>query len=82
MSVTDQLIYIDAEDPKFYADLLCRIPRSVNRATVRRTILSRRPPYSGCRCHALAASTDTFRYNGRYLTLLTKQGLRHDGQFK
>ena len=27
----DQLISIDAEDPKYYADLLCKIPRTANR---------------------------------------------------
>ncbi|KAH9992190.1 hypothetical protein BJV74DRAFT_884679 [Russula compacta] len=31
MSGTDQLIYIDAEDPKYYADLLYNIPRTANR---------------------------------------------------
>jgi hypothetical protein len=31
MSGTDQLISIDAEDPKYYADLLCKIPRTANR---------------------------------------------------
>ena len=30
MSGTDQLISIDAEDPKYYADLLCKIPRTAN----------------------------------------------------
>jgi hypothetical protein len=31
MSGTDELISIDAEDPKYYADLLCKIPRPANR---------------------------------------------------
>ncbi len=31
MSGTDQLISIDAEDPKYYADLLCKIHRTTNR---------------------------------------------------
>ena len=83
MPGTDQLISIDAEDPKYYADLLSKIPTDLQNSADRlMDDLARRPRYSERRCRSFPAPTVTSRFSRRYLTLSTRQWLCHDGQLE